>query len=190
VGIQQQLRDYQREVGTAILDSVRHKKGLTFTVEVARQGGKNELSAQLELLLLTLNAGRGGQLVKAAPTFKPQALVSLRRLRDRLDDAGLAGVWSLEAGNIVRLGRARGTFLSAEPTANVVGSTADLLLEIDEAQDVDADKFYKEFRPMGATGNATTVLYGTPWNGGSLLEELAEENQALEQRDGIRRRNV
>ena len=40
---------------------------------------------------------------------------------------------------------------------------------------------------MGATGNATTVLYGTPWHGDSLLEALAQENQALEQRDGIRR---
>ncbi len=49
-----QLRPYQREVAVAILDSVFGKKGLTFSVEIARQGGKNELSAQLELLLLTL----------------------------------------------------------------------------------------------------------------------------------------
>ncbi len=49
------LRPYQREVAAAILDSVLGKKGLTFSVEIARQGGKNELSAQLELLLLTVN---------------------------------------------------------------------------------------------------------------------------------------
>ena len=48
------LRPYQKEVAMAILESVFGKKGLTFSVEIARQGGKNELSAQLELLLLTL----------------------------------------------------------------------------------------------------------------------------------------
>ena len=134
-----------------------------------------------------LASGKGGKLVKAAPTFNPQALVSLRRLQDRLDDGGFAGKWRLEGGNIVRVDRAQQTFLSAEPTSNVVGATADVLLELDEAQDVERDKFLKEFRPMGATGNATTVLYGTPWDGGSLLETMSEENRELERKDGVRR---
>ena len=51
------LRPYQRQVALAILDSVFSKKGTTFSVEIARQGGKNELSAQLELLLLTVGVG-------------------------------------------------------------------------------------------------------------------------------------
>jgi hypothetical protein len=42
-----QLRPYQREITLAILDPVFNNKGLTFSVEIARQGGKNELSAQL-----------------------------------------------------------------------------------------------------------------------------------------------
>ena len=87
----------------------------------------------------------------------------------------------------MRVDRAQQTFLSAEPTSNVVGATADVLLELDEAQDVERDKFLKEFRPMGGTGNATTVLYGTPWDGGSLLETMSEENRELERRDGVRR---
>ena len=157
------------------------------TVEIARQGGKNEISAQLGIWLLAYFSGKGGKLVKAAPTFNPQALVSLRRLQDRLDDGGFAGKWRLEGGNIVRVDRAQQTFLSAEPTSNVVGATADVLLELDEAQDVERDKFLKEFRPMGATGNATTVLYGTPWDGGSLLETMSEENRELERKDGVRR---
>ena len=66
------LRPYQREVVRAILDSVFAKKGLTFSVEIARQGGKNELSAQLELLLLTLYMAEPKNLVKCSPTFKPQ----------------------------------------------------------------------------------------------------------------------
>ena len=89
MSIKQKLRPYQVEVGRAILDSVMGHKGLTFTVEVARQGGKNELSAQLELLLLTIHMASGGNLIKAAPTYMPQLLNSIFRLRDRLNDAGI-----------------------------------------------------------------------------------------------------
>ena len=42
------LRPYQLEAARAILESVYNKKGMTFSIEIARQGGKNELSAQLE----------------------------------------------------------------------------------------------------------------------------------------------
>jgi len=75
------LRPYQREVASAILDSVFARKGLTFSVEIARQGGKNELSAQLELLLLTLYMGEPQNLVKCSPTFKPQTVISETRNR-------------------------------------------------------------------------------------------------------------
>ena len=37
------LRPYQREVALAVLDSVFGRKGLTFSVEIARQGGKLSL---------------------------------------------------------------------------------------------------------------------------------------------------
>ena len=49
------LRPYQLEPGRAIADSVVNRRGLSFTVEMARQAGKNELSAQLEAYLLTLH---------------------------------------------------------------------------------------------------------------------------------------
>jgi hypothetical protein len=75
------LRPYQREVALAILDSVFGGKGLTFSVEIARQGGKNELSAQLELLLLTLHMAEPKNLVKCSPTFKPQTVISETRNR-------------------------------------------------------------------------------------------------------------
>ena len=185
--ITQHLRPYQTEVGRAVMESVLRRRGRVFTVEMARQGGKNELSAQLELLLLTLHMASGGGLVKAAPTFLPQAVISMQRLKQRLDDAGYGGVWSPEQANGIRLGRARQLFLSAEPSANVVGATASVLLEVDEAQDVESDRFAKAFRPMGASTNATTVLYGTPWDRHTLLEEMAQEGRDLEQRDGVRR---
>jgi hypothetical protein len=60
-------------------------------------------------------------MVKCAPTFKPQALISMDRLKDRLNDAGFNGIWTAEQGHIIRLGNCRAIFLSAEETSNVVG---------------------------------------------------------------------
>ncbi len=181
------MRPYQKEVATAILDSVFGKKGLTFSVEIARQGGKNEISAQIEVLLLTLFIAEPKNLVKCSPTFKPQTLISMMRLKDRLNDAGFNGIWESELGYIVRLGNARAIFLSADESANVVGNTAHLLLEIDESQDVGKDKYSKEFKPMGATTNVTTVHYGTTWDDSTLLEEVKQTNLELERRDGVKR---
>ena len=148
-----------------------NRRGLTFTVEMARQAGKNELSAYLQMVLLLRNAARGGSIIKAAPTFQPQALISIQRIMRRLDENGLTRISRLEKGNILHVGRCRATYLSAHPSSNVVGQTADLLLEIDEAQDVSPDKFNRDFRPMAAAQNATTVLYGTAWRSDSLLEQ-------------------
>ena len=181
------LRPYQREAASAVLDSALKGKGLTFSVEMARQGGKNELSAQLELLLLTINMTRPENLIKCAPTFKPQTVISMMRLRDRLNDAGFSGIWVSEMGYIIRLGSAQAIFLSADKSANVVGNTAHILLEIDEAQDVSKEKYTKEFKPMGATTNVTTVHYGTTWDDATLLEEVKQSNLELERRDGIKR---
>jgi len=174
-------------VALAILDSVFGRKGLTFSVEIARQGGKNELSAQLELLLLTLFMAEPQNLVKCSPTFKPQTVISMVRLKDRLNDAGFGGIWAAELGYIIRLGNARAIFLSADESANVVGNTAHILLEIDESQDVSKEKYTKEFKPMGATTNVTTIHYGTTWDDSTLLEEVKQTNNELERRDGVRR---
>jgi hypothetical protein len=155
------LRPYQLEPARAILDSVLHHKGLTFTVMMARQAGKNELSAQLELYLLNLFQRAGGNIVKCAPTFKPQIINSKLRLEHALNNRWNSRQWESGYGYMVSLGKASVMFFSAEESSNVVGATAHLLLEVDEAQDVSAEKYAKEFRPMGATTNVTTVLYGT-----------------------------
>lgn len=186
-GLCRRLRPYQRVIVAAVLDSVLGRKGLTFSVEIARQGGKNELSAQLELLLLTLYMAEPWNLVKCAPTFQPQTVISMMRLKDRLDGIGFGGVWTGEMGYIIRLFNARAIFLSAEESASVVGNTAHILLEIDEAQDVSKEKYTRDFRPMGATTNVTTVHYGTTWDGTTLLEEVKQSNLELERKDGIRR---
>ncbi len=182
-----ELRPYQQEVARAIFDSIVNSKGLTFSVEIARQGGKNELSAHIEVLLLTMCLAKGGTSIKCSPTFKPQTLISMNRLKDRLDEFGYEGIWQAEYGYILRLGAARQVFLSADESSNVVGHTADLLLEVDESQDINQDKYSKEFRPMASSTNATTVHYGTTWDDGTLLEQTKRLNLDLEAEDGVKR---
>src|SRR6266508_1189861 len=181
------LRPYQQTARDAVLDSVRRQCGLTFSVMVSRQGGKNELSAQIEMALLIKHLGAGSDGVKCAPTFHPQGLVSLRRLWSHLQCLAPNPLARVEHGNCIRLGSNRQFFLSAEPSANVAGHTCHLLLECDEAQDVDAGKFDRDFRPMAASTNATTVYYGTAWTQTDLLAEVRRRHLELERRDGIRR---
>ena len=100
---------------------------------------------------------------------------------------GFARTWTSESGYIIRLGNARAIFLSADESANVVGNTAHVLLEVDEAQDVDEEKYIKEFKPMCSSMNATTALYGTPGMRATLLEKVKQHNLELEKKDGIKR---
>lgn len=181
------LRPYQVEPLQAIVRSVLQRQGLTFTVMFARQMGKNELSAHLEAYLLNLFQRAGGTIVKTAPTFQPQLLVSKTRLESLLDNPLDAGRWKSERGYMIRLGKARAVFLSGGAGASVVGATASLLLEVDEAQDFDFEKYQRDFRPMASTANATTVLYGTAWSEDDTLWRQKLHNLEAERRDGVRR---
>jgi hypothetical protein len=60
------LYPYQEEIGDAVLNSVLTGQGGTFSVLLARQMGKNELSSIIESYLLFCMDS--GTLVKAAPT--------------------------------------------------------------------------------------------------------------------------
>ncbi len=190
------LYPYQAEVAAAILASILGGEGRIFTVMMARQSGKNQLSAVLEAFLLA--SMRQGTIVKAAPTFNPQIINSRLRLLSLLDNPFTRNrVWQSQA-HIIGLApqphpalvRAhtgpRVLFFSAGPESNVVGATADLLLEIDEAQDVAQEKFERDFRPMASTSNATTVLYGTAWSDSTLLARQRAANLELERRTGQR----
>ena len=148
------LRPYQHRIAAAVSASILKRDGLTFTVEIARQGGKNEISAALELWELVTHGAWGGTIIKASPTFKPQTIISMDRLKTKMNEYFLnQGVYTTEAGYILHFGEARVVFLSADESANVVGHTADILLEIDEAQDIGKEKYTKEFRPMGSSTN-------------------------------------
>jgi hypothetical protein len=186
---------YQIEVAEAILKSHLERQGHIFTVMIARQGGKNEISAWIEAYLLYTHSE--GTIIKAAPTFHPQIRNSFERLhlllytselRERLwSNASMIGLAPM--GGTEREKKQAGprvNFYSASPESNVVGSTASLLLEIDEAQDVEFAKFNRDFRPMAAVKNATTVLYGTAWSDDTLLARQRAANLNAQERTGMR----
>src|SRR5689334_19434809 len=95
------LHDYQLEIGEAILDSIKNNLGLTFTVMLGRQMGKNQLSAVLEAYLLWAykddEEHKDASIVKVAPTFHPQVITSRMRLLSLLQDSRFARhVWKSE----------------------------------------------------------------------------------------------
>ncbi len=183
-----ELRDYQQDVARSIVDSVVGKKGLTIVVIFPRQSGKNELQAQVETYLLSLFSKIDCEIVKVSPTWKPQSINAMRRLERVLERNIIAReLWSKESGYIYKVGLARIFFLSGSPTANVVGATASLLLECDEAQDVQITKWDKEINPMAASTNATKVYWGTAWTSQTLLAREKRLAKELQDKDGIRR---
>jgi hypothetical protein len=188
VQLRRPLRPYQLEAAGAILESIRLGRGDVITVMMSRQAGKNELSAQLESFLLARYQTRVESAVKAAPTFKPQIINSLLRLQTMLELGPVtAGRWKSEHGYIIRLGRCRWLFFSSAPGASIVGATASLLLEVDEAQDVLAERYDRDLSPMASSTNATRVMYGTAWDSRSLLARQELANVDSQARDGRRR---
>ena len=186
--VRRPLHAYQLAPARAIVDSVLHRKGLEFAVMFPRQSGKNETQSQVEAYLLNLfQRVPGAAIVKAQPTFKPQAINAIGRLERSLRNDWNKGRWRQAHGYKIRLGEAEVVFLSAEPAANVAGATASLLLECDEAQDVLEAEWEKKFVPMAASANATVVYWGTAWTSRTLLAKVIRHLRELEARDGIRR---
>lgn len=173
-----QLRPYQANTLLSLLGNIRTYPGETFTVMFPRQAGKNEVSSALVAALLLANVQAGGSVVVCAPTLYPQAQISYQRTADRLHANAhrFAHRFSNE-GTTLRYGAASAVFLSGSPEANVAGHTASILLIGDEAQDLDEDWFNRQFRPMTASTGAPTVLFGTPWQGDSLLEKAVAANR-------------
>jgi hypothetical protein len=166
------LYRYQVEWAQYALDMIAERRNEVLVVEQPRQSGKNETSAQLEVAVLARHGAKGGELVKCAPTFKPQIVNSRLRFATRAEMAAERLPFlkvRASMGYMYRLGRAGITFLSADPGASVVGATASLALEVDEAQDVDAGKFDKDFSPMRASTAAPMIQYGTTWTNDTLL---------------------
>ena len=181
------LRGYQLRTLLDLLDGIERHRGATFTVLFPRQAGKNEVAAALVDALLRSHAGQGGSIVVCAPAYRPQARISVERAAQLLastDRVSPGAGHARLAGNTIEVGRARVTFLSAAPGAHVSGHTASLALIADEAQEIDAAWFDRQFRPMAATTGAPTVLFGTPWDGRTLLDEAVAANRERDRRGG------
>ncbi|MGC4107408.1 MAG: hypothetical protein QM753_13880 [Thermomicrobiales bacterium] len=171
---ERRLRGYQLGPARAIVGSVlRESPGDDLGQMIAvfsRQAGKDEMLAQVLAMLLMRHARRGGSIVVAAPTFRPQAALSRDRLRDRLLGNPLtAPLTRIHDGYAISVGRATARFLSAGAQANARGQTADLLLVANEAQDIDPDVWDAVFDPMAASTNAATLFMGTVWSASTLL---------------------
>lgn len=124
------LRPYQLEVWRAINVAVKAHDGGSLSVQIARQGGKNEVSAQVELpLLFDPNTG---DIIKVAPSLRPQGLISLNRLWSRMLQSSLVPPGRRD-GHAIEFSGSLLLLLSAETGANVLGHTAGALMEVDEA---------------------------------------------------------
>ncbi|MFN0144873.1 MAG: hypothetical protein ACKVT1_00060 [Dehalococcoidia bacterium] len=174
------LRLYQAESFLSLFQAACTVRGATFTLLYPRQAGKNEVSAAFVAALLAANMVRGGTVVVCAPSFTPQAEISVARVRRALAVIGriFPNVARPRlAGNTISVGEASAIFLSASPEAHVAGHTASLALVADEAQEIDADWFDRQFRPMAASTAAPVLLAGTPWNGETLLDRAVAANR-------------
>lgn len=179
------LRPYQVEAANAIFESVLNRDGRTFVLIFSRQSGKDEILAILFLFILTRCQEFGCEIVCAQPTFKPQTINAMERLKKRGTNYGRK--LSRTAGYIFRMGAARISYFSAEPVANQVGATADRLLVMNEAQDIDPGVFDKRFSPMAASGYATKVFSGTSWTSDTLLSREMRTALMAEKEDGVKR---
>lgn len=188
--------DYQLEVVDAVLYSCLNGLGWQFTIMQTRQSGKNEESACIEQILLLYGWYYGERIsgVKFAPVHKPQVQASMDRLEgaDTPDSGGLAGsaiskaIWTKSDGYKYHIGTPRDTnkwaFLSINPTANVASQTAFTLLEGDEAQDIDTDKWERDAQPMGSFNNATTVFWGVAWTKECHIYKAMQQSYDMEKR--------
>lgn len=180
------LRGYQAKTAEALLRGMGREPGSTFTVMFPRQAGKNEVSAFVIAMLLRKSANVGGSIVICAPTLHPQAAISLDRTRQLMDLTARLLPESVAAYGLsestLTLGAASAVFLSGSPAAHVAGHTASIAIIADEAQELDRDWFNRQFRPMAASTNASTLMFGTPWDGGTLLEQAVQRNRAIDAR--------
>jgi hypothetical protein len=180
------LRIYQEEIADRVIEVVEKRLGLSLVVMMPRQSGKNELQAQLEASLLLMYAREPVDIVKISPTWRPQCLNAIHRLVRVLEANPLTQTYGFtrESGHILRVGKARISFFSGEPRSNIVGATASLLLEVDEAQSVGIEKFDTQIAPMAASTNAARVFWGTAWTADTLLAREMRAAMEGELQDG------
>jgi hypothetical protein len=169
----------QVEAVNLIEKHLLERSGKIVPIRSARQTMKNEVSATVQLRCFHRFRSVGGNYIRTAPTYKPQVVNSKRRLEKMLRADPLIKKWDTKEGYIYEVGNVSVTFLSSGPMANVVGDTADIGLDIDEAHKVDAGKFEEDFAPMTAWAGCPSFMFGVAADKSDLLYhylQLAKEN--------------
>lgn len=179
-------RFYQVKIAQAIFRSVLLRLGLTITILISRQGGKNETLISWVILPLAMLMP-GVRIGFYAPTFNQATYVTMRRLKARLKNKKFDGRIVTANDKLVQFAlppKPRGPFahrgegsligvFSHEPDAKKEGFTWDVIV-IDEAQDLDRETFEVEIEPMGASTDATYVFIGTPWSVESIFYDKVQ----------------
>lgn len=181
------MRGYQLEAARPLAHHLLNRTGEQFAIAFSRQAGKDEMMAQVIAWVLLRNSEHGGTIVIAAPTLRPQAIISRDRLRDRLLANPVTAPLTHVSDRTVSVGKARAVFVSAARTANARGLTADLGLVANEAQDIRPGVWDAVFDPMAASTNATTVFMGTVWTRDTLLSRQMRYLREKEHRAGSTR---
>jgi hypothetical protein len=167
----------QLEAIRLIEEHIHNKSGQVITVRSARQTMKNECSAMLCVRALEYYRDIGGTYIRTAPTWRPQMINSKQRVEKFLKlDPLINQDYQRREGFILQHGKAQVLFLSSDKRANVVGSTASIALDIDEAHKVDRGKFEEDFGPMAAYHNVPIIMWGVAADKQDLLYEYVQHN--------------
>lgn len=181
------MRGYQLEAARPLARHLLARSGEQFALVFSRQAGKDETLAQIIAWVLLRNATRGGTIVVAAPTLRPQALISRDRLCDRLLANPITAPLVRVRDRSISVGNAQAVFVSAARTANARGLTADLGLIANESQDIRPAVWDAVFDPMAASTNATTLFLGTVWTRETLLARQMRYLREKQHADGLQR---
>lgn len=161
----------QIEATNLIERHIANQTGRVITVRSARQTMKNEISALLCARMMSVYRGTGGIYVRTAPTWKPQIINSMSRVELFLRKDPLIEGYRPRWGFSLEVGNASIQFLSTDKKANVVGATASIALDIDEAHRVDRGKYEEDFGPMTAFNNVPVIMWGVAADKQDLLYE-------------------
>jgi len=181
------LRGPQADLIKKVESHVSRRDGEVMCIRQARQTGKNEEAAILHRrhLWKRQNHSSSQVWIRTAPTWVPQITNSKKRLRDLLDLTSSniikhplfsRGKLIKEEGYIWRLKKASIEFISSGPHSNVVGATANVCLDMDEAHKVNKDKFDEDFAPMTASTSAAILLWGVAADGMDLIQYYHDHN--------------
>ena len=166
------LRSYQEKIMGWFDKIVKDREPNVFTLRQARQSGKNEICAYHHCKLLSGNIR--GDYLAFAPTYA-QTAIAKNRLDKYIRHYGYN--FDVKDGRKYLGRKSRISFLTASPTGNILGHTANIGMTIDEAQSIRKDVFENKILPMTASTAAPIIMVGTAGYQDDILYEAAKYNE-------------